>query len=231
MDNNHLSISTNAALKSELLKAKLAFDMQRASKPPMNPHKHTRLQAKSRTPPKYEESTANATSWETCHASLLSKSKYYEECLESSHFDDTSENALVDFPAKDCVTIAGAFHPSSNSSEWVECIDEFGRNRIVRKNQEPFSLRESHSFSEVRNRSVGFFQLSTNEAHKQQQLDTLRTLHHSTLEARAMNSLIKEQKRLKMQRSLALASNRRLGFIFDGQICLGNHENNWTSDH
>ena len=213
MDNNHLSASTNAALKSELLKAKHAFDLQRASRPSPHTQKRTALQQKIRPPTRCEEQ--GSTTWEACHASLLNKAKYYEECLENGHIDDASENALVDFSMKDHVSSVDAFRLSSSRFEWVECVDEFGRSRLVRKDGEPLGPTSNHRSSEVRNKSVGFFQLSADEVCKRQQLETLRRLHHSTLEARTMNSLIKEQKRLKRERRLALASNRRATFICD----------------
>lgn len=215
MHSNNLSASTNTALKSELLKAKFSFDLQRASKTPVNLQKQSNFQVKSRAPKRYEEQNATgSTSWEACHASLLSKSKYYEECVENSCFDDRSENMLIDFSNKNHVIANEALHLPS-ATGWVECVDEFGRTRVVRRGHEPSRCSvDNRSFFEVRDKSVGFLQLSTNDAYKQQQLEALRKLHHSTLEARAMNSLIKEQKKLKIERRLALASKRRALFIF-----------------
>lgn len=214
MNSNHLSTSTNTALKSELLKAKFAFDLQRTSRTSANTQRQSSFHAKNKLSNKHEEqSTQDSTSWETCYASLLNKSKYYEECVENNHVDDSSENVLVDFSTKGRVTVSNTSPLPSNISAWVECVDEFGRTRVIRRGHELRCSTGNHAFSEVRNKSVGFIQLSTDEAYKQRQLEALRALHHSTLEARTMNSLIKEQKRLKIERRLALASNRRLAFI------------------
>ena len=103
--------------------------------------------------------------------------------------------------------------PEERWHDWVEMIDEFGRHRVLRpvdlrsllqERSEASRLCSRYSAdSELRNKGVGFYAFAGDEQGRAEQMEALKRLRAETMEARTRALLMREQRRLQLERRLA----------------------------
>lgn len=120
--------------------------------------------------------------------------------------------------------------PEGRMDDWIEYEDEFGRTRMVRPRELQRLLAEraeAHHLlpsnpprerpttihydgqHEIRNKGVGFFQFAYEEEERVRQMSELRRLRTETLESRTRALLMREQRRMRVERRLARVRERR----------------------
>lgn len=109
--------------------------------------------------------------------------------------------------------------PVERDFDWIEMIDEFGRRRVMRPADlkslfaERFEAnrlcaRYSAEGEELRNRGVGFYNFAVDEESRSRQMEALKRLRAETLESRTRALLMREQRRLQLERRLANLKKR-----------------------
>ena len=114
----------------------------------------------------------------------------------------------------------------ADSDRWLEYEDEFGRTRVAKLGQlrqiqkdreEVNKLRSKTSHydgdAEIRNKGVGFYQFSTDEEERKNEMAELRKLRAETIERRVRTLLMREQRRLRIESRLSKLKERRRGEI------------------
>jgi len=171
---------------------------------------------------------------------LENKSRLYRQ-LERGDIDASKlstiqrENLLVDFGVKeisgstddDLMTESGSdsdyssvsgSHSDSDTVEWIEFKDEFGRERLIKQSEflaiqnerkqihqllnpefEPLHYTEDY---EIRNKGVAFFRFASNEKERHAQQRQLNELRQQTDEGRLKALFVREERRLKLEQRL-----------------------------
>ncbi|ORX48871.1 hypothetical protein DM01DRAFT_244430, partial [Hesseltinella vesiculosa] len=150
--------------------------------------------------------------FEQSRSSLQKKAKLYDT-LTNAHFDaDQLENMellLVDFERKKPDAQTSPPEDSKRNDEWVECEDEFGRTRVVRKralekisrpntldgNADIYSsessfasrahIRHYDSRQENRTVGVGHYGFAQDNGEREEQMRNLKELREQTTAARS----------------------------------------------
>lgn len=120
--------------------------------------------------------------------------------------------------------------PDSSSKSWIEYEDEFGRIRLIRSSDlkklrderreimEKLNVNINTNYKssnhydgdmEIRNKGVGFFSFARDEEERSRQMKALRKLRSETLESRSRSFLLKEQRRLQLERRLVKYKERK----------------------
>ena len=102
--------------------------------------------------------------------------------------------------------------PASCKDDWIQFKDEFGRSRAMKcselhqlyaERQEATQLLQRYrGDAELRNKGVGFYTFAPNEQERTEQMAALRKLRAETLESRTRALLMREQRRLQLERRL-----------------------------
>lgn len=102
--------------------------------------------------------------------------------------------------------------PESCKDDWIQFKDEFGRSRTMKcselhqlyaERQEATQLLQRYrGDAELRNKGVGFYTFAPDEQERSEQMAALRKLRSETLEARTRALLMREQRRLQLERRL-----------------------------
>lgn len=101
--------------------------------------------------------------------------------------------------------------PAERDLDWIEMIDDFGRHRVLRPadlkslhRERSLCQRYSQEWEQVRNKGVGFYAFSAeDEGLRERQMEALRALRAETLESRTRALLMREQRRIQLERRLA----------------------------
>ena len=124
---------------------------------------------------------------ESSWVALSRKSKLYNEYSQDADFDE-SEDCLVDFTKKE-ISKTRNITDQESLDPWVEIVDEFGRNRLVRSSTlgKPVESLEKSNLEihydptrEIRNLGTSHYKFSTQESKRQLELQELNNLRVQT---------------------------------------------------
>lgn len=150
-------------------------------------HSQTTSKLKIRESVSKTETVQPTINIESCWVALSRKTKLYNELSQDPDYED--EECLVDFSKKDIVKDTKS--PVGEEDPWVEIVDEFGRNRLVRSSslvqdkviQEEVILDKQYHYDpsrEIRNLGTSHYKFSREEAKRQEELQELNNLRKET---------------------------------------------------
>lgn len=143
---------------------------------------------KIRQPKKLERETLEQNvDFESSWVALSRKSILYNELIQDPDYED--EDCLVDFTKKEITT--SNIIPGNGNVEldpWVDIVDEFGRNRLVRSSTLNKTVVEEIKNSdqhydprmEIRNLGTSHYQFSREEGKRLEELQELKNTREET---------------------------------------------------
>jgi hypothetical protein len=143
---------------------------------------------------------------------LIEKSKIYEQLARGER--PLREPDLVDFSRIDDY--------ASLSEELIEIKDEFGRTRMMPREQANTSVNliginstsddlEQNfydSSKEIRTKGIGFMDLGKDWKTRKDRLEALKKLRMETVDSRQKSEILKEEKRLSKEKRLLIIAER-----------------------
>ena len=151
---------------------------------------------------------------EASWVSLSRKSILYTQMSQDANYDDNND-ILVDFTKKDIkdLSLEKSTELYDTLDPWVETIDEYGRNRLVRSSTisstQESNLVEIQSSShydstrEIRNLGTSYYKLSQDEISRAQELKELKERRQDTVAG------IESTKNMQLQRTRGLEERKR----------------------
>jgi hypothetical protein len=213
-----LSASSVIDLKAELLEKTREYERSKLQ-PPKKKNKELEYKQTKKDHP-----VAVETELERSWLSLERKSKLYQKLEQEGGLESDDDDHLVDFLAKPIV----ADSSPSVSGDWIKVVDEFGRDRLVRKSKVAESTprqspvveeaifepaRQNKHFSsksERRTLGTGFYQFSDNLNQRAEQMNELNKLRKDTIQNRAKAVDPAEKRKRRLDDRMKLIQNKQL---------------------
>ena len=138
---------------------------------------------------------------------LKRKTIEYEKLQDQGGIDPDTDDLLVNFLEKNPIKETNSKRLMNDP--WIEIIDEFGRNRLIRRSEkesfvdnedeqeeETAQVKERHfnSKKEVRTLGTGYYQFSLEGQERQEQMKQMNDLRSETIINKEKNELMKKQR-------------------------------------
>lgn len=168
-------------------------------------------------------------------------------------------DAAAGAPADPFRFIDSLFKGPEARAELVEYVDEFGRTRWIRPEEQarleeereetrrllvqhhaqsgalaeggdaPAAAVHYEADGEIRTKGIGFFRFSRDEQDRARQMDALDALRRATVEGRTRALLARERRRLMVESRLARVQDRRRRYNLDGRALPSPHGQQQTA--